>query len=119
MLLLFPDGRLLSPRWRVAAWAGGAGLVAFAAGLRSSLAGLPDYPAITNPVGLSGRVPGLLEAAGGLLTLAAIVAAVASIIVRYRRSGGIARQQIKWLAVGAVGAAACFVVGAALRRAET
>ena len=112
MLLLFPDGRLLSPRWRVAAWAGGAGLVAFAAAAsRSSLAGLPDYPAITNPVGLSGRVPGLLEAAGGLLTLAAIVAAVASIIVRYRRSGGIARQQIKWLAVGAVGAAACFVVG--------
>ena len=49
LLLLFPDGRLLSPRWRPVAWCAGVGIAgAFVVG--GLLPGpLEDYPTVQNP----------------------------------------------------------------------
>ena len=51
-LLLFPDGRLLTRRWRLVLWAGVLAIVLFAAGAMTNPGKLDDYPAITNPAGI-------------------------------------------------------------------
>jgi hypothetical protein len=101
MLLLFPDGRLPSPRWRPAAWLVAAALTlvflhsAFAPGR------IADFPR-DNPLGLdgiAGEIAGWLSLALPLVSVAAL-ASVASLVVRLRRSSGDERQQVKWLATG-------------------
>jgi signal transduction histidine kinase len=108
ILLLFPSGRLLSPRWRILAWTG----VVFSALL--TLTTIPnDYPitvasnlrTVANPIGVRGFLSSVLGNLwviwpAGILVL--LVAGV-SIVIRYRRSAGEERQQIKWFAY-AVGA---------------
>jgi hypothetical protein len=98
--LLFPDGRPPSPRWRPVAWLAGAGtaaLVALAA-VQPTIE-LDDGHFVDNPVGVTavgdpeaGAVGTVLTSALGLL----VVAAVASLVVRFRRSRGDERLQLKW-----------------------
>jgi hypothetical protein len=114
VLLLFPDGRLPSRRWRAVAWCGAVGTAAFAAAVALRPGELDEYPGVDNPLGLDAAPAGALETVGLLLTFVALVAAAASIVARYRRSGGVARQQIKWLAAAAVAAAAGVVGGIAI-----
>jgi hypothetical protein len=102
--LLFPTGRLLSPRWRPLAWLAGAATAAFTvlAALKADLVGddgLGTHHAITNPIGIAGienpeesTVGGALL---GLMTLSALVA-FGSLVLRFRRSRGEERQQLKW-----------------------
>jgi hypothetical protein len=101
LLLLFPDGRLPSRRWRPVAWvAAGAAVVnvvgaAFRPGLLDD-----DYPMVTNPLGIGGRFGDLLNlmnVAGGALLAVALFFSVISIVVRLWRSRGERRQQIKWI----------------------
>jgi hypothetical protein len=100
VLLLFPDGRLPSRRWRLAAWAIGAGLIIPTLGL--ALAAL-DAP--TDLVTSEGPKPhsGWAEAAlfvvafGLLLTAASWSAVIAGLVRRWRRARGDERQQLKWL----------------------
>jgi signal transduction histidine kinase len=102
VLMLFPSGRLLSPRWRRLA----AAAVAFTAAMLLATM-LSDYPItvdprvrpVANPVGIRGFSSALgwiwfIWPAGILLLLIA----GASIVFRYRRSSGEERQQIKWFA---------------------
>jgi MFS family permease len=100
--LLFPTGRLLSPRWRAIAWLAGAVTAIWMAltSLRPelSLGTVPDKM-IANPIGVaavgnpeeSPVVPVLL---GLMVVLAA--AAFGSLVLRFRRSRGEERQQLKW-----------------------
>ena len=62
LLLLFPDGRLLSPRWRPVAWCAGVGIAGIfvAQGLRPGP--IADYPEIRNPYGVDS---GVLRRRGG------------------------------------------------------
>ena len=113
--LVFPDGRLLTPRWRVAMWTGivslalGIAAAAFKPGpLDTEMRGDP-----LNPLGVGGTAGQVLSVAddiSNMLVLVAFLLAGASLIVRLRRSQGRARQQVKWFAY--VGALA--VVGLAL-----
>jgi hypothetical protein len=90
-LLLFPDGRLPSRRWRLAIYASAAGLVLQVIGL---LIG-------------DGTASGFaLETGGIAATVAAALAAVASLLFRWRKASNDARQQLKW-----VGVAGAVVVG--------
>lgn len=100
LFLLFPNGTSLSRRWRPVAWLL-LGVITLAVVSTAFMPGpLEDYPAVTNPFGIA--------LAGGALKLfriaidpIAVVAAVASIIsafLRYRRSRGEERQQLKWFA---------------------
>jgi hypothetical protein len=114
--LLVPDGRLRSPRWRLVAASGiaAAALVVVGGGLAP--ARLEDT-SIANPFGLSGpagAVAGMVAVAGTLLWAATMVASLACVVVRFRSSSGVERQQLRWVAAGAVAAVAGLLAGAAV-----
>jgi hypothetical protein len=99
IFLLFPDGKLLSPRWRIAVWGIAIGTVLLVAGFAFRPGPLDDSPFFVNPAGIpSLREPlEIGEFAGFLIGFISIVVAVASLIVRMRQRRGIERQQIKWI----------------------
>src|SRR5215208_3925008 len=112
LLLLFPDGRLPSPRWRPVAWCAALGVISFVAGNALEPGPLGDFPRITNPYGVDSPILDAIASAGYILAAASMVASAVSLIVRMRRAGRAQRQQIKWLAYGgAVVVGAVFVSG--------
>ena len=102
LLLLFPDGRLPSRRWRPLAWLSGAVIVV--EGVASLLAPGPlqNLEGVPNPFGLEGQY---WVAAVGWVVLPLLplcmLASALSLVLRYRRSGGEVREQIKWIAFAA------------------
>ena len=103
LLLLFPTGHLPSPRWKPVAWIAAIGMaLMFAAVLfgPGAFEGLP----IENPIALESASPvlRLLGEGGFYVTLVAILASVASLIVRYRQAVAEERQQLKWVALSVV-----------------
>jgi hypothetical protein len=117
-LLLFPTGRLLSPRWRPIAWLAGADLAAITvlAALQPTLAVGQGGRAIANPIGISGLPHPERGLAGavliGLFTVAAL-AGCASLVLRFRRARGEERQQLKWFTYPAALMVLSSVVGGA------
>src|SRR5919107_4587051 len=112
LLLLFPDGRLPSPRWRPVAWCAVLGLISFVAGTALNPGPLEDFPRIMNPYGVDSPILDAVGIAGVILAAASMVASAVSLIVRTRRAGRVERQQIKWLAYGgALAVGAIFVAG--------
>ena len=99
--LHFPDGRLLSPRWRWVLWLT---VVAIAAGAVTTLFGPGnDGPygvgLLANPLAAPGLQP-LLDVLGtvsAVTVVSALVGAALSVVVRYRHAGRVERQQLKWL----------------------
>jgi hypothetical protein len=100
LLLLFPDGRLPSPRWRPVAWCAALGLIGFVAGTALQPGPLGDFPQIVNPYGVDSLILEAVAVTGAILASASMVASAGSLIVRMRRAGTVERQQIKWLAYG-------------------
>jgi hypothetical protein len=106
LLLLFPDGRLLTARWRTVGWLGAA-LTAcyvlatwFDAGPITVSRELPSLP---NPTGIPGwTFVGHIGQGVFLLEWGCLLAAAASLFIRYRRSAGEERLQLKWFAFAAV-----------------
>jgi hypothetical protein len=99
-LQLFPDGRLPSRRWRPVAWVSAAAAVVPAVALAvlawpvrgPELAALTfDHPALAPIFGI-----------GFPIVLVLSVVSMAALVVRFRRSAGAERQQIKWFAYGAM-----------------
>ena len=100
--LLFPDGRLPSRRWlpfAVLPGIGVAGIVVLG-GLAETLRGQNVDYRIENPIGIEGLphvedLPVFDTLGLGLLGIGTL-GAVASVVVRFHRSRGIERQQLKW-----------------------
>lgn len=99
--MLFPDGRLLSGRWLPVAALTGAGVVGAAvlSALAETLTGSGADYRIENPIGIEGL--GYVEelpvfGALSVIFIVGGVAAVASVVLRFRRSRGVERQQMKW-----------------------
>jgi hypothetical protein len=100
--LVFPNGRLVSRRWRPALWLGVAALAAsvIGAGFAPGPFDVDSPRPVHNPVGIEGA-GGLLDALsqiGDVLATLAFLLAAASLVVRFRRSRGTERQQLKWFA---------------------
>jgi hypothetical protein len=101
-LFLFPTGRLLSPRWRPAAWLAGsvtATLTVLAALNPSLHIREAEGQVVSNPIGVA-AVGDVGDSAVGvaLLNLLIVLSVVAlvSLVIRFRRSQGDERQQLKW-----------------------
>jgi hypothetical protein len=102
--LLFPDGRLPSPRWRLAGW-----MLAIGAILVTAI--IAVYPNALNTPRLVQRVikvpiddstlNNLAYVGIGILGIG-IVLSAGSLLLRWRRSKGVVREQLKWLAASAV-----------------
>jgi hypothetical protein len=110
LLLLFPDGRLPSPRWRPVVWGVALGAAGGVVGYALKAGPLVDFPHIANPYGVDSPVVGIVGVAGSIVAAGSMVASAVSLIVRLRRSGSVERQQIKWLAYG--GAVMVGILGA-------
>jgi hypothetical protein len=116
LILLFPDGRLPSARWRPLAWLSGTVLVLVSIANALAPGPLPDLGGVRNPFGLEGYpwMSGARDALNLLLSVC-MLASVSSLVIRYRRSGGEVRQQIKWIAfaasVVALGVSGAVVLG--------
>jgi len=100
LLLLFPDGRLPSPRWRPVAWCAGLGQGGLVVGYAFDAGPLEDFPQVVNPYGIDSPIVDVVGVAGGLVVVGSMVASAVSLIVRVRHAGEVERQQIKWLAYG-------------------
>ena len=94
--LLFPDGRPPSPPWRLVGWLTVAATTLFVAlaAVQPTIE-LDDGHTVDNPIGVAGIVDpedSVLNLVLGLL----VVAAALSLVVRFRRSRGAERLQLKW-----------------------
>jgi hypothetical protein len=102
-LLVFPTGRLLSARWRPIAWLTGATTTTVVAlGALAPTLNLGERTKLRNPVGLA-AIPNPEQGSVlfGLL-LGCTGAAVVSLVLRFRRSQGVERQQLKWFTYAGV-----------------
>ena len=122
--LLFPNGRFLSPRWRIVAIATIAVSVFLASELSITDGPLNNAPFVSNPFGVPGikgldvvtgtPYPPFLIGYGGMVACA--LAAIASVAVRFRRARGVERQQMKFLAFGGGILVLGFIAGAGLQQ---
>jgi hypothetical protein len=119
LMLLFPDGRLPSRRWRIVAWAALLGAMAGALADVFKPGSLYAYPWVENPFGWVGVLGGTyttyqflaaLSVLGMSLLAASALAALFSLILRLRRGGADERQQLKWFLFAAVPAVVCLSV---------
>ena len=104
LFLLFPTGRLPSRRWRIVVWTVAvAGTTALIAGPFMPSEG--NFVPAENPLaagGVAGETITALVNGAVIIVLLAIVPSALSLVFRYRRAGGIERQQLKWFAYAAV-----------------
>jgi hypothetical protein len=112
LFLLFPDGRPPSRRWRPVVWL--IALTTGAAALDSAVSpGTFDVPfdTVANPFGVeAGGFLAVLATFGWVGMVVGVLAAAVSMVVRLRRSRGLERQQLKWVAsAAALFALACLV----------
>ncbi|HEX6150740.1 hypothetical protein [Nocardioides sp.] len=103
--LCFPTGRLLSPRWRAVWWFA---LVTTVVGILP-LALAPGHLAVNapidNPLAVRGTAQRLWEVMTGIVpyaVTAALILSIASLVLRFRRSRGVERQQLKWFTYAAL-----------------
>jgi hypothetical protein len=98
-LLVFPTGRLLSARWRPVAGAAAVATagIAMLSALEPTLQ--DENYTVPNPIGLAGVQDPEQSAVGAMLfglLLVCMGAAGVSLALRFRRSQGVERQQLKW-----------------------
>jgi hypothetical protein len=112
LILLFPDGKLPSRRWRPLAWLSGVMIVALSLTEGLAPGPLEDQGGVRNPFGLE-ALPWLVDASYIILPLLplCILASAVSMVLRFRRSRGEVRQQIKWFTfVASIAALMYFIV---------
>ena len=111
VMLLFPDGRPPSRRWWPVAAAMVVAPMIGLAGLAISTNQLGGEAKVPNPTALPGfqGLASWLMTIGGVGTVGVGAVCVAGLVVRFRRSRGAERQQLRWLAYSAGGAAALFL----------
>jgi hypothetical protein len=116
LFLLFPDGKLPSPRWRWLVWASVAFAVLYTVG--TALDPTPTLlanglPRVANPVGVP-AFRGFIDSPIFMAGLLVLLLSVVSLVLRFRRSAGQERLQLKWFAFAATATLGCLVAGAVI-----
>jgi len=101
LLLFFPNGRLLSPRWRVAAWS-----VWVITPIVIVILAITPFSETVPELGVANPSPVIISVGTSLafaisLNIAfffLLIASVVSMVLRFRRSRGEERAQLKWVA---------------------
>lgn len=104
MNLVFPSGKLPSPRWRAVAWGSVAALLAYLTLQTLEPGPLALFPSLTNPYAVGGPVwAALMPIYFAVITLLTVcnLASVVSLFLRLRQAQGDERQQVKWLVLPA------------------
>jgi hypothetical protein len=110
-MLLFPDGRLPSRRWRIVVWVTILGAAITALGVAFMPGILLTHRSVENPFEVVGVIGGKLTTydffgasrlLGMTLLLTSLLAALLSVILRLRRARGDERQQLRWFMFAAV-----------------
>ena len=113
LILLFPDGKLPGPRWRWVAWTSAISISVGTLAIILAPGPLDDtgYPDTVNPMGIEALQP-LLDPLRIIILIVPMmmVASAASLVIRYRRSHGLERQQLKWLAAAAAVVAVTYLI---------
>lgn len=96
--MLFPQGHLAAPRWRVLAWLGLFGILISITGYALRPGPLENFVRVTNPLGIGEdrRPLDAIWAVGYVVVALVTLAAAIGLIVRLRRSTGETRAQLKW-----------------------
>jgi signal transduction histidine kinase len=99
VFVLFPTGKPPSPRWRWVLWSGALGILVFA----TAFALAPETELrLGNPFfDVPATIIGPAITVGALLFMGSLLAAAASLVLRFLRSRGDERQQMKWFAAAA------------------
>ncbi len=101
LLALFPNGQPLTRRWRFAVWLTVIGSILGLSQAFQTFNIDPPLQASHNPFKASGAVAAVLDWAGAAsapLLLVGLLASFASVVLRFRRSRGVERQQLRWFA---------------------
>jgi hypothetical protein len=110
LLLLFPGGQPPSLRWRWVLWLAVIGAAFTVVGALAMWPlrgiGLLQVSGGPEPVG----VLGILYGVGFWVSLVAVLAAITSLVVRFRRADGVERQQLKWVVYAVVVVVGCFIL---------
>ncbi|HEX9235582.1 MAG TPA: histidine kinase, partial [Actinomycetota bacterium] len=113
LILRFPDGRLLSPRWKKVEWLSAIAIAVVVLAIIVSPGPLSDegYPHLNNPLGIEALKPFFPVFIPFLLLIpGTIVASAVSLIRRFRRSRGTERLQLKWLTSAAAVVATLYLI---------
>jgi len=108
LLVRLPDGTLPSPRWR---WFSRATVILIAVafvGMATTVGPVEDVPGTANPLGATWGEP--LAAAFGLV-IGCFVVSIVALVLRYRRSTGHDRVQLRWVAFSGVVFVSIYLVG--------
>ena len=105
VFLLFPTGQLRSPRWRPAAWYVAAAFAVAAVALLIDATHIWSHPFIAFVKNAPNLTPVFI------LIVAALVVSVAAVVVRFARSSGEERLQLKWFAAAALLVVATLIPG--------
>jgi two-component system, NarL family, sensor kinase len=120
LLLLFPDGRPLTPRWRPVVAAAVLATIFNLTRGGVDFTGEPPLQSVHNPLAVSGAWGTALDVAQVMslpLMLLAFFGGIAAMGLRFRRSAGVERQQLKWVVAGTLIWAATFAASVALSAA--
>ncbi len=112
ILLLFPTGRPPSSRWTPLVWimaTSAVGVVGLA--ISANPLQTPEGVFIANPIGIDGPLPSILMTVGAIAGVVGGLGSAAALVVRFRRSSGEERQQIRWLAYAGATAALIMIAG--------
>ena len=119
LMLLFPNGRLISRHWLTVAWVALFGAALLALGSAFTPGQLRTHSFVWNPFGVGGYSGGAFPTykvfsastvLGTMLLLMSTLAALFSLILRMHRARGDERQQLKWFLFAAVPATPCLSV---------
>jgi signal transduction histidine kinase len=111
LLLRFPTGKLLSSRWRKVELLAAVGIAVTVVSILFVPRSLEEegYPNLANPLGVEALKPMFSVLQGFILLIPlTIVASAASLVIRFRRSTGAERMQLKWLTTAAAGVAVIY-----------